>query len=165
MVEARGEHDILLTNTKQKDAKQFEPMQFVKVETLGSITLELVEYIKREKKDKLGKNDKIAWDTFVEAYTAKQATNTADTPCRLHVEEWREFFNKRHTGDTNKAKNDAFRRARERLVYLSLLRLTGFIMIMATRRQMTNCRPAKTAATRQTHVFRHVVLSLSWDEI
>ena len=126
MVEARGEHDILLTNTKQKDAKQFEPMQFVKVETLGSITLELVEYIKREKKDKLGKNDKIAWDTFVEAYTAKQATNTADTPCRLHVEEWREFFNKRHTGDTNKAKNDAFRRARERLVSLGLLEVDGF---------------------------------------
>lgn len=126
IVEARGEHDILLTNTKQKDAKQFEPMQFVKVETLGSITLEPVEYIKREKKDKLGKNDKIAWDAFVEAYAAKQATNTTDTACRLHVDEWREFFNKRHTGDTNKAKNDAFRRAREQLVSLSLLKVDSF---------------------------------------
>ena len=36
--------------------------------------------------------------------------------CRLHLEDWREIFLQRHTGDTVKAKNDAFSRARRDLV-------------------------------------------------
>ncbi len=65
-VEAKGDHDIVLTNTKQKDAKQFDPIQFVKLETLNSITLQPVEFVKGQGKSNLSKNDKLAFDTFVE---------------------------------------------------------------------------------------------------
>ena len=41
----------------------------------------------------------------------------------LHTDEWREFFDRRHTGDTPKQKNDAFSRARRELVSKGFLRV------------------------------------------
>jgi len=49
-------------------------------------------------------------DTFAEA------TKGRPSQCRLHLADWREIFLQRHTGDTPKAKNDAFSRARRDLV-------------------------------------------------
>ena len=59
---------------------------------------------------RLGKNEQLAIDTFAEA------TKGRPSQCRLHLEDWREIFLQRHTGDTVKAKNDAFSRARRDLV-------------------------------------------------
>ena len=70
----------------------------------------MVPTSKALKKSKLGKNDQLALDTYAEA------TDGRPTLCRLHLEDWRPFFFKRHTGDTVKAKNDAFSRARRELV-------------------------------------------------
>ena len=122
LVEAKGDYDIVLTNTKQKDAKQFDPMQFVKIETLNSITLQPVEFVKGQGKSKLSPNNKIAFDTFVEAHKAKQATNGSEMSCRLHLEEWRKLFLDRHIGDNTNSKNQAFRRARSSLVDEDLLK-------------------------------------------
>ena len=125
-VEAKGDHDIVLTNTKQKDAKQFDPMQFVKIETLNSITLQPVEFVKGQGKSKLSMNNKLAFDTFVEAHKAKQATNGAEMACRLHLEEWRKLFLERHTGDNRKSKNTAFQRARTSLINMGLLKVEDY---------------------------------------
>ena len=59
---------------------------------------------------KLGKNEQLALDTYA------QATEGRPLKCRLHLEDWGLIFLKRHTGDTDKAKNDAFSRARGNLV-------------------------------------------------
>ena len=108
-----GQHDIQLICEKQKDATEFDKLQFCFV-TLGGIddtpVLHMVPTSKALKKSKLGKNDQLALDTYAEA------TDGSPTLCRLHLEDWRPFFFKRHTGDTVKAKNDAFSRARRELV-------------------------------------------------
>ena len=122
-VQSKCDHDVVVTCTKQKDAKHFDPMQFVKIETLNSLTLSPVEFTKGHGKSKLSKGDRLAFDTFVEAHTAKQATNEAEINCRLHLEEWREIFLGRHTGDNKKSKDQAFRRARSSLVDKGLLKV------------------------------------------
>ena len=108
-----GEHDIQLTCETQKDAPDFGKLQFSFVTMGGSDdtpVLHMVPTSKAPKGPKLGKNEQLALDTYSEA--------TADRLqiCRLHLEDWRPFFLKRHTGDTDKAKNDAFSRARRDLV-------------------------------------------------
>ena len=63
----------------------------------------------------LGKNEQLALETFVEA------TNGMSPDRRIHRDNWRGFFDRRHTGDTAKQKNDAFSRARRELVTKGLL--------------------------------------------
>ena len=108
-----GSHDIQLICDKQKDAPEFEKLQFAFV-TLGGAdetpVLQLVPTAKTSDVPRLGKNEQLAMDTFYEA------TNGRPSQCRLHLEDWRPIFLKRHTGDTDKAKNDAFSRARRELV-------------------------------------------------
>jgi len=98
-----GQHDIQLICDKQKDAPEFDTLQFCFV-TLGgdddTPVLHLVPTSKVSFGPKLGKNEQLAMDTFAEA------TNEKLSPC-------------------------------------------------------TNSR----AATRQTHVFRHVVLSPSMPDL
>lgn len=107
------EHDIQLICDKQKDAPEFEKLQFTFV-TLGGAddtpVLQLVPTAKASNLPKLGKNEQLAMDTFYEA------TKDKPSQCRLHLEDWRPVFLKRHTGDTDKPKNDAFSRARRELV-------------------------------------------------
>ena len=108
-----GDTDVQLICDKQKDAREFERMQFCFV-TLGgeddTPVLQLVPTALRNNTPRLGKNEQLAMDTFYEA------TNGRPSQCRLHLEDWRPVFLKRHTGDTDKAKNDAFSRARRDLV-------------------------------------------------
>jgi len=122
-VQAKGDHDVVVTCTKQKDAKHFDPMQFVKIETLNSLTLSPVEFTKGQGKSKLSDGNRYAFNTFAEAYTAKQATNGSEINCRLHLDEWREIFVRRHPGDNKKSKDQAFRRARISLVNKGLLKV------------------------------------------
>ena len=113
-----GAHDIQLVCEKQKDAPEFDKLQFTFV-TMGGTddtpVLHMVPTSKTATGPKLGKNAQLALDTYTEA------TEGRPLICRLHLEEWRPFFLKRHTGDTNKAKNDAFIRARRDLVLKSFL--------------------------------------------
>ena len=68
-------------------------------------------------------NEKLALDTFAESYRDKPAANLDDQACRLHLDEWREIFNRRHTGDNKKSKNTAFSRARTSLVTRGILKV------------------------------------------
>ena len=114
-----GDTDVQLICDKQKDAREFERMQFCFV-TLGgeddTPILQLVPTALRNNAPRLGKNEQLAMDTFYEA------TNGRPSQCRLHLENWRSIFLKRHTGDTDKAKNDAFSRARRELVSKDFLK-------------------------------------------
>ncbi|MDG1144593.1 MAG: hypothetical protein P8N92_07980, partial [Burkholderiales bacterium] len=58
------QHDIKVTCGKQKDAPEFNPMQFMKVSTRNSIILEETDLEQRPAQAKLGKNDRIALDAF-----------------------------------------------------------------------------------------------------
>lgn len=108
-----GGHDIQLSCKKQKDAPEFDKLQFTFV-TMGGAdhtpVLHMVPTSKTPAGPKLGKNEQLALDTYAEA------TEGRPPICRLHLGDWRLFFFKRHTGDTDKAKNDAFSRARRDLV-------------------------------------------------
>ena len=107
-----GDHDIQLTCEKQKDAPEFDKLQFAFVTMGGSDdtpVLHMVPTSKTPAGPKLSKNEQLALDTYAEA------TEGRPPICRLHIDAWRPFFLKRHTGDTIKAKNDAFSRARRSL--------------------------------------------------
>jgi hypothetical protein len=108
-----GAHDVQLICEKQKDDPEFDLMQFVFV-TLGgdddTPVLQMVPTSTRPNTPRLGKNEQLAMDTFYEA------TKSMPASCRLYLEDWRSAFVKRHTGDTDKAKNDAFSTARRDLV-------------------------------------------------
>ena len=58
-VEALGNFDIVVKNTKQKDFREFETLQFVKVETGNSIKLEPVIVSKGNQRSKLTGNEKL----------------------------------------------------------------------------------------------------------
>ncbi len=110
--------DIQLICDKQKEALEFKPLQFCYVnlrEKEDPPVLQLVATSTRTLGPRLGKNDQLALETFVEA------TNGMSPDRRIHRDEWREFFDRRHTGDTAKQKNDAFSRARRELVIKGLL--------------------------------------------
>jgi len=108
-----GQHDLQLICEKQKDGGKFDKLQFTFV-TMGGAdetpVLHMVPTSKTPTGPRLGKNEQLALDTYAEA------TEGRPLICRLHLEDWRRFFFKRHTGDTDKAKNDAFSRARRDLV-------------------------------------------------
>ena len=96
-----GQYDILLHCEKQKDAPEFDDMQFCFVTLSGdddTPVLHQVETMSRPKKLKLGVNEQLAMDTYMEA------TKGRPTQCRLHLDEWRTHFERRHTGDTLKKK-------------------------------------------------------------
>ena len=113
-----SQHDMLVHCEKQKDAPEFDDMQFCFVTLSGdddTPVLHQVETTSRPKKLKLGINEQLAMDTYMEA------TKGRPIQCRLHLDEWRPHFEKRHTGDTIKQKNDAFSRARRSLVSRGLM--------------------------------------------
>jgi len=67
-------------------------------------------------------------DTFYEATKGNVAA------AGLTLDEWRPFFNERHTGDNQATKNTAFARARKELVDKGLLKCSDDIYRLATRR-------------------------------
>ena len=113
-----SQHDILLHCEKQKDAPEFGDIQFCFVTLSGddeTPVLHKVETTSRPKNLKLGVNEQLAIDTYMEA------TEGRPIQCRLHLDEWRPHFEMRNTGDTTKQKNDAFSRARRTLVSRGLM--------------------------------------------
>ena len=110
----------MLQCEKQKDAPEFDDLQFCFLTLPGednTPVLEKVETSKRPLTPKLGINKQLALDTYMEA------TKGRPLLCRLHIDEWRPCFERRHTGDTSKQKNDAFSRARRSLVSKFLMQV------------------------------------------
>jgi len=66
-------------------------------------------------------NERLTFDTF------KEATNGNVASGSVSLQEWRPFFNKRHTGDNDKSKATAFSRARTSLVNNGLLKVNNNI--------------------------------------
>ena len=62
---------------------------------LGETDLE-----QRSSETEPGKNDRIALDAFEEALEAKRATSEGKSECRLHLDQWRLVFNRRHDKHT-----------------------------------------------------------------
>ena len=121
-IKAIGETDVQLSCTKLKDSPEFDQMQFVKVATLDSVVLEPVAVTKRTDRARLSDNQQIAMDALYEGIGPKLATGTPKLSCRLHLEDWRKIFHKRHSGDNHKTKNDVFARARNALQTKGLIK-------------------------------------------
>ena len=120
-VKSIGDNDVQISCSKQKDADEFDAMQFIKVPTHESVVLDPVEVSKRSARIKLSDNQQIAMDTLYEGINPILATGTPKMSCRLHLEDWRNIFHRRHSGDNPKSKNTAFGRARNALQTMGLI--------------------------------------------
>ena len=109
LIKRIGDHDLQLICEKQKDGPQFEPMQFIKTTVDPSIVLVQTE-ASASKAKRLSDNQKVALEAFHEA------TKSSDGASGIYLDDWRQVFNRRHTGDNQKSKDTAFRRARKELV-------------------------------------------------
>ena len=119
---------MLVHCEKQKDAPEFDDMQFYFVTLSGDDDTPVLQHIETStspKKVKLGVNEQLAIDTYMEA------TEGRPIQCRLHLDEWRHYFEKRHTGNTSKKKNDAFSRARRDLVSRGLMHADNDFYILS----------------------------------
>ena len=120
-VKKLGDHDVQMICSKQKDAPEFETMQFIAVSTLDSIILEKTETRKANAKNKLTTDQKLALECLRELIEANTATNGNVAGKNVHLDKWRHEFKRRHTGDNDKSKNTAHQRARNTLVSLKLV--------------------------------------------
>jgi len=99
---------------KAKNGTPFETRQFIKISIEPSIILQQVE-VSGKTDTKVNPNEKLALETLKECLVG-------DNPfAQAHLEDWRQIFYERHTGDQPKSKEAAFRRARERLVNKRLI--------------------------------------------
>ena len=111
-VQKKGQNDIELSCTKQKDVPEFETLRFIKVPTAQSIILEQVT--RPKERPRLNENERLALNSFYDLKATKQQ-------CRLHVDDWRDEFKKRPTDDNEKSKARAHERARKSLVEKKIL--------------------------------------------
>jgi len=116
-----GEHDVQMICSKQKDAPEFETMQFIAVSTLDSIILEKTETRKTNAKNTLTADQKLALVCLQELIEANAATNGDVAGKNVHLDKWRHEFKRRHSGDNEKSKNTAHQRARKELISLKLV--------------------------------------------
>ena len=119
LVKPLGDNDIIVSCEKQKDGPQFDTMQFLKVSVDPSIALQQV--VISAPKTKLSSNQAMAMDAFYEA--TKGNVDAAG----LTRDEWRPFFNERHTGDNQASKNTAFARAGKEILDKGLLKCSDDI--------------------------------------
>ena len=120
-VKKLGDHDVQMICSKQKDAPEFETMQFIAVSILDSIILEKTETRKANAKNKLTDDQKLALECLKELLEADTATNGNVADKNVHLNIWRHKFKRRHPGDNEKSKNTAHQRARKELVSLELV--------------------------------------------
>ncbi|AII86741.1 putative AAA ATPase [Planktomarina temperata RCA23] len=119
LVKSLGDNDIIVSCDKQKDGPEFDTMQFLKVSVDPSIALQQV--VMSATKNNLTDSQTLAMDAFYEATKGNVAS------AGLALDEWRPFFNERHTGDNTNSKNRAFSRARKDLVKRGLLKCSDDI--------------------------------------
>jgi len=125
-VKKLGDHDVQMICSKQKDAPEFETMQFIAVSTPDSIILEKTETRKDSAKNKLTADQKLAMECLQELIEANTATNGNVASKNVHLDKWRNEFKRRHTGDNDKSKNTAHQRARNALVSLKLVEVKDY---------------------------------------
>ena len=122
-VKKLGDHDVQMICSKQKDAPEFETIQFIAVSTLDSVILEKTETRKANAKDKLTRDQELALKCLRELIEGNTATNGEVAAKKVHLEKWRNEFKRRHSGDNEKSKNKAHQRARKELISLKLVEL------------------------------------------
>ena len=118
-------HDIAVTCTKMKDAPEFDPMNFLLVQTdierdhqvFQSCYLE--ETAPLNKPLKLTPSDKLALETL------RSGTNGNVPGGSVHVDHWRPLFYAGHTGDNVDAKRKAFGRVRKDLVNKEIIEVAN----------------------------------------
>ena len=123
-VKKLGDHDVQMICSKLKDAPEFEAMQFIAVGTLDSVILEKTETRKANAKDKLTRDQKLAFDCLQELIEGTTATNSDVAAKKVHLEKWRHEFKRLHSGDNEKSKNTAHQCARKELISLKLIKVT-----------------------------------------
>ena len=80
-----------------------------------------MEVRKFDKRYELKGDQRLAFDCFNELLERKQATIGDVAPQNVNLDDWRNLFKQRHTGDNDKSKNTAHLRARKSLVHWGYL--------------------------------------------
>jgi len=120
----RQDDRITMSCTKMKDEEEPEPMCFYLVpiemgqDKKGAIISSAVLEFRgtaAPESARLTKNEWFAVETFREAAGNLNASPLDLNPAQLHLDQWREVFNKRATQDNPDSKRKAFDRARKAL--------------------------------------------------
>ncbi|MGC6520155.1 MAG: hypothetical protein ACON37_09060 [Candidatus Puniceispirillaceae bacterium] len=69
--------------------------------------MEKTETRKANAKDKLTRDQKLAFECLRELIEGNTATNGDVAAKKVHLEKWRDAFKRRHSGDNEKSKNTA----------------------------------------------------------
>lgn len=121
----KSETRIIMRCTKMKDADEPAPLSFalqnVKLDEVTE-SATLLEIDTTQSETRLSPGQKLAMETFVIA-AAQNGQFGTDGFQGLHVDLWRPEFYRKHTGDNNSAKRQAFHRVRADLVSAGLLRV------------------------------------------
>jgi len=125
-VKKHSDHDVQMICSKQKDAPEFDTMQFIAVSTLDSIILEKTETRQVDAKSKLTDDQKLALKCLKELLEADTATNGNVASKTVHLDKWRNEYKRRHTGDNDRSKNKAHQRARNALVSLNFVKVKDY---------------------------------------
>ncbi|MGE4445597.1 MAG: AAA family ATPase [Synergistaceae bacterium] len=173
----RTDNTATITNTKMKNAECFKDIYFNAVkETVGynqkkdkPITdLYLVETemdMSAKGKKKLSATDQIGIDSYHEALKEVirikvEDGNISNIHEGVHLDEWRTFYYKRSTAETQGAKETAFRRARKKLVSYGILEVdSDFYKLSGDKHNQTASAyflACKGELTRQADTTRQV---------
>lgn len=132
---------IVLTPIKTKDAPIGDPTHYQLKDVVlgvddegknyGSAVLVATARPQKAKGKKMTENAELALATFHEA---RRQTGQVDdvSALGLHVDDWREVFYKRHTGDTLHSKKLAFQRARKEMQSAGLVSVSADVYRLTT---------------------------------
>ena len=109
-------HDIAVTCTKMKDAPEFDPMNFLLVQTDIERDHQVFQSCYLEETAPLNKPLKLTPPEKLALETLRSGTNGNVPGGSVHVDDWRPLFYEGHTGDNEEAKKKAFQRVRASLV-------------------------------------------------
>ena len=120
-VKKLSDHNAQIFCTKQKDAEEFEAIQLIARSYLDSVVLEKVEIRKQQDKMTLKPDEQLALNCLRDLLNENMATNDNVAFDKVHLNQWRDEFKRRHSGDNEKSKNTAHQRARKELISLKLV--------------------------------------------
>ena len=123
--------NLTLSCTKMKDAAEPSRIAF-KLEDCGKSAV-LVETDPPSAQVKLSGNQQLGIETYKEAARANGGTSGTDGTFRgVPLDDWRECFYLKHTGDDADSKRKAFQRVREGLVSKGIMQVNDNIYLLAT---------------------------------
>lgn len=122
---------VTLVNTKMKDAPQPPPLSF-RLEDVdignGATSAVLVETEAPSPTANVSPMHKLARETYIRAAVEGNSWTDGEN-AGLHVNEWRERFNAKHTADSDAAKRQAFSRAKRDLLSEGVISVENDIYI------------------------------------